>query len=177
MADNTPSTSQATFQVQDFTVSFWDNVGFGSFGTVVRRGWDAQGRPVAVKEIQGQRYARVKEQDFQRMLQLDHPNLVQVLHVELGARAMWMMMELCCSDLHNFVEGSSPTLDQKLTIMQGDARAIKYLHSNRITHRDIKPGNILVNPRPLVAKLGDFDLCKFFGLDAQTSAMSSMAGT
>lgn len=39
--------------------------------------------------------------------------------------------------------------------------ALEYLHKSKVTHRDIKPDNILIYSRePLVVKLSDFGLSK-----------------
>lgn len=40
---------------------------------------------------------------------------------------------------------------------------IHYLHKNRIFHRDIKPGNILIDENGLI-KLADFGLARYFSL-------------
>lgn len=39
--------------------------------------------------------------------------------------------------------------------------ALRYLHQSKVTHRDIKPDNILIKSQdPLVVKLSDFGLSK-----------------
>ena len=58
------------------------------------------------------------------------------------------------------------------------AQGVEYLHKKNVIHRDIKPANILISSENLiVAKLTDFDFCKFFEEPYDTSLMSTNVGT
>jgi serine/threonine protein kinase len=37
--------------------------------------------------------------------------------------------------------------------------ALKFLKSENILHRDVKPSNILINQNPVIFKLCDFGIC------------------
>lgn len=51
--------------------------------------------------------------------------------------------------------------DMVRTVARQVLRALHYLHQHRITHRDIKPDNILIaSLDPLKVKLSDFGLSK-----------------
>ena len=84
-------------------------------------------------------------------------------------------------DLNTFFRKQNVNSQQKSKIMVGITKGIIYLHENNIIHRDIKPANILINHVsplvPLVPKLTDFDLSKFFDPDVETSAMNTDVGT
>lgn len=54
--------------------------------------------------------------------------------------------------------------------------ALKYLHNMKITHRDVKPDNILINTRqPLHVKLTDFGLSKM--IDSEETFLRTFCGT
>ena len=62
----------------------------------------------------------------------------------------------------------------KVNIMNQIAQGVEYLHKKNVIHRDIKPANILIRDNnPIVAKLTDFDFCKFFEETYDTSLVST----
>ena len=65
-----------------------------------------------------------------------------------------------------------------MDVMKQIMLGIRYLHSQDIVHRDIKPGNILVASKtPLRLLLADFDVSKCLDPEVETSLMTSNVGT
>ncbi len=52
--------------------------------------------------------------------------------------------------------------------------ALKYLKSENILHRDVKPSNILINQNPIIFKLCDFGICSLL---VNSVAPSNTKGT
>nr|KAF7413082.1 hypothetical protein H0235_012933 [Vespula pensylvanica] len=75
-------------------------------------------------------------------------------------RHRYVITELLQSDLHKIIvspQHLSP--DHIKVFLYQILRGLKYLHSARILHRDIKPGNLLVNSN-CVLKICDFGLAR-----------------
>lgn len=72
-------------------------------------------------------------------------------------------------------EGPFPEAEARI-ISQQLLSALAYLHNNNITHRDVKPDNILINSlSPLEVKLTDFGLSKM--VDTEQTFLRTFCGT
>ena len=73
---------------------------------------------------------------------------------------IYMITELMQSDLHKIIVSPQHlTSDHIKVFLYQILRGVKYLHSAKIIHRDIKPGNLLVNSN-CVLKICDFGLAR-----------------
>ncbi len=71
-------------------------------------------------------------------------------------------LELCAATLLDYCKGKyTGPMPSKMEAMIQMAEGLHYIHSKRLVHRDIKPGNILISiTDPVQLKLGDFGLSK-----------------
>lgn len=89
---------------------------------------------------------------------LDHPNIVKFYGICVKPPEIGMVIEYCS---HGHLKGSLKrdrhvwTADKRLMAALQAARAVEYLHSRNIIHRDIKADNFFVDSDWNV-KLGDF---------------------
>ena len=90
---------------------------------------------------------------------------------------IYMITELMQSDLHKIIVSPQHlSADHIKVFLYQILRGVKYLHSAKIMHRDIKPGNLLVNSN-CVLKICDFGLARFVVpfIQIQTAAVSVAA--
>ena len=101
------------------------------------------------------------KREFTIIQRLRHPHLVAALEFGEQNNVPYMAQEYVAGQsLEKRVQaqGPLPIADALLVIAQV-AEGLRHLHQKNIVHRDIKPGNVLLDERGR-AKLGDFGLLK-----------------
>lgn len=120
---------------------------------------------VAIKLIKSTAFSDDMTRRFRRerqiLARLRHPHIAQ-LHDggETGDGSPYIVMEFVDGvSLTRWLEQACPDLDRRLTLMLQVCDAVEFAHQNLIIHRDLTPGNVLVNERG-DAKLIDFGIAR-----------------
>ncbi len=143
-----------------------EQIGCGGMGVIYRARQRHSRRIVAVKRVLSyradshgalQRFRR----EAQAVASLDHPNILPIYEVSESEDGLpFFSMKLAeKGSLHENAASLRDEPRRCVQLMAKVARAVEYAHSRGVLHRDIKPGNILLNDRgePLVS---DFGLAK-----------------
>ena len=159
-----------------------EEIARGAMGVIFRARQSTLNRIVAVKMIRGSILS--SEADIRRFkaepesaASLDHPNIVPIYEVGEFEEQHYFSMKL--------IQGG--TLADRLAELGRDqraaarlmatvARAVHHAHQHGILHRDLKPGNILVDEggHPHVT---DFGLAKQMGSDSSLTLSGQIMGT
>ncbi|KAI1421069.1 hypothetical protein F5Y12DRAFT_770080 [Xylaria sp. FL1777] len=160
-------------------------IGKGAFATVHKVTSRVDGSPYAAKELDKRKFMKngvldqKVENEMKIMQKINHVNIVRYIeHFEWDAHQFIIIMEyIPGGDLGKLVQEvrSIPELYVGVIARQL-VDALGYLHDNKITHRDVKPDNILVqSTNPLVVKLTDFGLSKM--IDTEQTFLKTFCGT
>ena len=144
-------------------------IGYGAFGVVWAVTDPRDGKRVALKKMPNvfQNLISCKRvfRELKMLCTFKHDNVLQALdilqppHPDFFAE-IYVITELLQSDLHKIIVSPQPlTADHVKVFLYQILRGLRYLHSARVLHRDIKPGNLLVNSN-CVLKICDFGLAR-----------------
>jgi serine/threonine-protein kinase len=117
--------------------------------------------------------------EFEIMHELDHPHIVKAFELfQENELLLHMLLEYVPGKtLSDCIAAQNLDLKAKLTILQQLATALAYIHQAGIVHRDIKPGNVLVERERLTVKLSDFGVLKAQAADLELTKTGSNVGT
>jgi predicted ATPase/DNA-binding SARP family transcriptional activator len=158
-------------------------IGRGAMGVVLRGRDSRSGAAVAIKQLGAAAIAAKSglvarfQQEGEALRRLNHPNIVHLLAVDEKDGCHYLVMEyIPGGDLRQRLqqEGALP-LKQALTIALDLADALTRAHRLEILHRDIKPGNVLLDDDGL-PRLADFGLARL-GQESLLTAPDNIMGT
>jgi serine/threonine protein kinase len=175
---------QAPPDVPGYTIE--SELARGGQGVVYRAVQHETHRPVALKSIlrgvlASQREIARFEREVEIAASLRHPNIVTVFEARLlpdgrHVLAMDLVEGVPLSTWAAGVPKDLAGLRTRLTLIRDAARAVQYAHSKGVIHRDLKPGNILVEHATLSPKILDFGLARS-GFETDTAALSPKPAT
>lgn len=155
-------------------------IGKGSYGVVCSAIDTHTGEKVAIKKIHDifehiSDAARIlREIKLLRLLR--HPDIVEIKHIMLPPsrrdfKDIYVVFELMESDLHQVIKANDDlTREHYQFFLYQLLRALKYIHTANVYHRDLKPKNILANANCKL-KICDFGLARVAFNDTPTTVL------
>jgi hypothetical protein len=138
-------------------------LGEGDFGAVYRAYQTSVGREVAVKVIRPEYanrpvFVRRFEAEAQFVAQLEHPHIVTLYDYWRDPDGAFLVMPLLSGgSLADALRRGPWNLGPALRLLEQVGGALSYAHRNGIVHRDVKPGNVLLDEEGN-AYLSDFGI-------------------
>ena len=148
-------------------------IGAGGMGEVYKALDTKLEREVAIKVLpnalarDSERLARF-EREAKVLASLNHPNIATIYAIEESSEGKAIAMEFVPGDT---LKGPLP-LETALNYAKQIAEALEAAHEKGITHRDLKPPNIMITPEGVV-KVLDFGLAAVPSREASSDSSSS----
>jgi len=130
-------------------------IGHGGMGEVYKARDPRLNRDVAIKSSREQ-FSERFEREASAIAALNHPNICTLYDVGPNYLVMEFVEGQTLSDR---IKEGPISLEESLRLAHQIAEALENAHEKNITHRDLKPGNIMIRPDGTV-KVLDFGLAK-----------------
>ena len=157
-------------------------LGEGAMGTVFQARHAGLNRSVALKVMRagvlaGQEARHRFRTEAEAGAALEHPHIVPVYEVGDVNGVLYLAMKLLPGGTlaERLAEGRMP-VREAATLIRAIADAVAFAHRRGVLHRDLKPGNILLDASGQ-PRLSDFGLAKFLGSDTALTLTQAVLGT
>src|SRR5512142_864774 len=160
-----------------------EQIGIGGYGEVWRATDTVLSRPVAIKLLhprhaeQEEAVARFRA-EARNAAALSHENIAQVYDYgeALGGQPPYLVMELVVgASLEDVLAGGPLDATRTMDIVAQAAAGLQTAHAAGMIHRDVKPGNLLLNQSGTV-KITDFGLAHTVG-SVSVTVSGELVGT
>jgi WD40 repeat protein/serine/threonine protein kinase len=159
-----------------------ETIGRGGMGIVYRARQVTLNRPVALKMIRAAEFAsdndrRRFQNEAEAVAQLNHPGIVPVYEVGEHDHQRYFSMKLVeggslAARLENFTDDPQAVA----RLVAEVAEAVHHAHVHGILHRDLKPGNILLDDQGR-SHITDFGLARRLAGDSELTQSGAILGT
>ena len=153
-------------------------VGEGAYGIVYKCRNKETDKFVAIKkfkEIEDKLVQKTMKRELKMLQMLKHDNVVDFQEAFIYKENLFLVFEYVEKNLlevlEKFPEGLNPKLIRSFVFQM--CKAVHYLHTKNIIHRDVKPENLLVDEN-MNLKLCDFGFARKISLNEENNHVDAM---
>lgn len=156
----------------------------GGMGTVFEAWQDDPPRSVALKLMRTGMMSAAARRRFEYeshiLARLNHPHVAHVYeagHHDGLSHAPWFAMEFVseAKPITRYADQQALDVRRRVELFVSVIEAVHYGHQKGVIHRDLKPGNILIDERGK-PKIIDFGVAAMTGTDVATATLKTNAG-
>lgn len=151
-----------------------EQLGQGGFGSVIKGVHSETGDVAAIKFVAKKSFRQFSDlqrvfQEIQALRNMRHPNIIRILDVADNPDSICFIMEFAAGgELRGYVEKrQSLSEEESRVFFKQIVRAVHYIHSKKIIHRDLKLENILLDKENR-CKIVDFGLSDYVSSKERT---------